>query len=78
VKKKRFSEEQIISILKEHEVGITIKELARKYEFCEQTFLSMKEIQLQASSDSDVQGRYAINHKKVYRLCCEENLRVRK
>lgn len=42
MKKKRFSEEQIISILKENEAGIPIKELARKYGFCEQTFYRWK------------------------------------
>ncbi len=42
MKKKRFSEEQIISMLKENEAGIPIKELARKYGFCEQTFYRWK------------------------------------
>ena len=42
MKKKRFSEEQIISILKENEAGIPIRELARKYGFCEQTFYRWK------------------------------------
>lgn len=42
MKKKRFSEEQIISILKENEAGIPIRELVRKYGFCEQTFYSWK------------------------------------
>jgi len=35
MKKKRFSEEQILSVLKENETGIPIKELARKYGFSE-------------------------------------------
>ena len=33
MKKKRFTEEQIISILKEHEAGLAPNELARKYGF---------------------------------------------
>lgn len=36
--KKRFSEEQIIKILREHETGVSVSELARKYGFTEPTF----------------------------------------
>lgn len=42
MKKKRFTEEQIISVLKENEAGIPVKELTRKYGFCEQTFYRWK------------------------------------
>ncbi len=31
MKRKRYTEEQIIAMLKEHEAGITIEELARKH-----------------------------------------------
>lgn len=31
MKRKRYTEEQIIQMLKEHEAGVTIEELARKY-----------------------------------------------
>ena len=31
MKRKRYTEEQIIGMLKEHEAGITIEELARKH-----------------------------------------------
>lgn len=31
MKRKRYSEEQIISILKEHEAGASIQELARRH-----------------------------------------------
>ena len=40
--KKRFTEEQIIRILKERETGLTVKELIRKYGICEQTYYSWK------------------------------------
>ena len=40
--RKRFTEEQIIRILKEHETGITVKELIRKHGICEQTYYSWK------------------------------------
>lgn len=37
--KKRFSEEQIVSILRESEIGnLTIKDLSKKHNICEQTF----------------------------------------
>ena len=42
MKKSRFTESQIIKILKEQEVGITVKEIARKYEISEATFYSWK------------------------------------
>ena len=32
MKRKRYSEEKIILILKEHEAGIPVPELARRYE----------------------------------------------
>ena len=31
MKRKRYTEEQIIGMLKEHEAGVTIEELSRKY-----------------------------------------------
>ncbi len=39
---KVIQEEQIISILKENEARIPIRELARKYGFCKQTFYRLK------------------------------------
>ena len=36
--KKRFSEEQIIGILKEHEAESTVKDIIRRYGIAEQTF----------------------------------------
>jgi len=38
MKKKRFSEEQIIRILKEENDSLSIKDLCRKYNVTEQTF----------------------------------------
>lgn len=37
MKRKRYSEEQIISILKEHEAGIAVRDLVRKYGVSEQS-----------------------------------------
>ena len=40
--KSRFSDEQIIGILKEHEVGVTVKELCRKYGMSDATYYKWK------------------------------------
>ena len=38
MKRRRFSEEQIIGILKEHQAGVGAKELCRKYGISDATF----------------------------------------
>lgn len=40
--RKRFSEEQIIQILKEVEVGATVAEVCRKYSVAQSTYYSWK------------------------------------
>jgi len=40
--KSRFSDEQIIGILKEHEAGVTVKELCRKYGMSDATYYKWK------------------------------------
>lgn len=42
MKKSRYSEEQIVSILKEAEGGIPAKELCRKYGISDQTYYNWK------------------------------------
>jgi putative transposase len=42
MKRKRFSEEQIITILKEHAAGVKVKDLVRKHGIAEQTFYRWK------------------------------------
>ncbi len=42
MKRKRYTEEQIISILKEHEAGVPVAELARKHGFAEGTLYTWK------------------------------------
>lgn len=40
--KKRFTEEQIISILKQHEKGIKVADIIRQHNISEQTFYNWK------------------------------------
>ena len=42
MKRKRFTEEQIIGILKEHEAGVPAADLARKHGFAENTIYNWK------------------------------------
>lgn len=42
MKRKRFTEEQIIGVLKEHELGTKIADLCRKYGISEATFYNWK------------------------------------
>jgi len=42
MKRKRFTEEQIITILKEHEAGMRVTDLVRKYSVSEQSIYRWK------------------------------------
>ncbi len=42
MKRKRYSEEKIISILKEHEAGASVPDLARRYGIAENTIYRWK------------------------------------
>lgn len=42
MKRKRFTEEQITSVLQQAELGIEVKEICRKFGFTEQTFYRWK------------------------------------
>jgi putative transposase len=48
VKKKRFSEQQIIGFLKETEAGVPVKELCRKHGFSDAAFYGWREIRWHA------------------------------
>lgn len=66
--KSRFSDEQIIGILKEHEAGITVKELCRKYGMSDATYYKWK-------------AKYSgleINEARRLRSLEDENRRLKK
>ena len=66
--KKRFSEEQVIGILKEREAGVSVKELTRKLGITEQTFYRWKA----------KYGGMEVSEARRLRQLEEENRRLKK
>ena len=67
MKKKRYSEEQIISILKQHEAGMPTKEVIRQAGITEQTFYRWK----------NKYGGMEVSDAKKLRGLEEENRRLK-
>ena len=65
--KKRFREERIIAILKEHEAGLPVQELIRKHGICEQTYYRWK----------SKYGGMEVSEAKRLRALEEENRRLK-
>ena len=68
MKKSRFTEEQIIGILRKHEAGVKTADLCRKHGISNATFFKWKA----------KFGGLGVNHKKLRRLYREERLQVRR
>ena len=64
---KRFKEEQIIAVLKEAEVGVSVQELCRKYGISDATFYNWKA----------KYGGLTINEARRVRLLEDENGRLK-
>ena len=68
MKRSRFTEPQIIKILKEQESGIAVKDIARQYEISEGTFYNWK----------SKYGGMSVNELKRIKELEEENSRLKK
>ncbi len=68
MKRSRFSEEQIIGILKEHQAGLSAKELCRKHGVSEPTFYKWR----------SKYGGLEISEAKRLRALEEENAKLKK
>jgi Transposase len=83
MKRKQFTEEQIIGILKEAEAGAVVTELCRKHGMSSATYYAWKakygglEVseakRLRALEEENVRGG-ELNHKRTHRLYCELGL----
>lgn len=67
MKRKRYSEEQIIGILKQHEQGVAVKQLIRQLGITEQTFYRWK----------NKYGGMEVSDAKKLRSLEEENRRLK-
>ena len=68
MKRKRYSVEQIVAILKQAEVGVPVAELIRQVGISEQTFLRWKKQYIGLEAD----------HVRQLRQVQEENLRLKR
>jgi putative transposase len=68
VKKKRFSVEQIVAVLKQAEVGVPVRELMRQVGISEQTFYRWKQRY----------GKLEIDQVRQLKQLQEENARLKR
>ncbi|MCA1259297.1 transposase, partial [Nitratireductor aquimarinus] len=84
MKRNRFSEEQIIGILKEHETGVPVADLCRKHGVSNASIYKWKA----KYGGMDIGYRrlhvllrregHVVNHKRLFRIYREEKLSVRR
>ena len=77
MKRSRFSEEQIIGILKEHQAGLSAAELCRKYGFSDATFYKWRS-KYGGMDVSDAKRLKAleVENQKLKKLLAEQMLDV--
>ena len=77
MRKSRFSEEQIIGILKEHQAGLPVAEICRRHGISEQTFYRWK-AKYSGMSVSDAQKLKTLedDNRRLKKLLAESMLDV--
>ncbi len=77
MKRSRFSEEQIIGILKEHQAGVTAADLCRKHGFSDATFYKLpSEFGGMAVSDAKKLKALEAENAKLKKLLAEKMMDV--
>ncbi len=78
MKRSRYSEEQIVGILKEAEAGITVAELCRKYGMSDATYYNWKaKYGGMTASDLKKLRQYESENRKLKQMVAEQALDIR-
>lgn len=78
MKRSRYSEEQIVGILKEAEAGISVAELCRKYGMSDATFYNWKaKYGGMTASDLKKLRQYESENRKLKQMVAEQALDIR-
>lgn len=78
MKRSRYSEEQIVGILKEAEAGISVAELCRKYGMSDATYYNWKaKYDGMMTSDLKKLRQYENENRKLKQMVAEQALDIR-
>ena len=78
MKRSRYSEEQIVGILKEAEAGISVAELCRKYGMSDATYYNWKaKYGGMTASDLKKLRQYEAENRKLKQMVAEQALDIR-